>query len=198
MALDALDTSKPSSPRREGWVKRKRSERRRTPTPTTAVSVAARTEEEDLALTLMLLSRDQSGSGSNRVVTRFEPGSSSGSGKAVFSCSVCGKSFDSYQALGGHKTSHRKPASSNEAVPGVQRVREHRCSICLEKFPSGQALGGHKRKHYEGTISTAAPRKFKLDWDLNMPAPEAVQEMEVEVKVEENLEVKKHRLSTLV
>ncbi|KAJ1697475.1 hypothetical protein LUZ63_005987 [Rhynchospora breviuscula] len=201
MALDALDTFESSSPRREGWVKRKRSERRRTPTPTTAVavsvSVAARTEEEDLALTLMLLSRDQSGSGS-RVVTRFQPGSSSGSGKAVFSCSVCGKSFDSYQALGGHKTSHRKPASSNEVVPGVQRVKEHRCSICLVAFASGQALGGHKRKHYEGAISTAVPPKFKLDWDLNMPAPEAVEEVEVKVEVVENLEVKKQRLSTMV
>ncbi|KAJ3697895.1 hypothetical protein LUZ61_001600 [Rhynchospora tenuis] len=192
MALDALETSKSSSPRREGCVKRKRSERRSTPT-TAVVSVTSRSVEEDLARTLMMLSRDKPRSGSG-VVTRFE--SNSNSGKVGFSCSVCGKSFDSYQALGGHKTSHRKPASSDEVTPGAKKKKEHRCSICLKNFPTGQALGGHKRMHYERVISKAAPAKFKLDWDLNMPAPEAVKEVKVEV--EENLEVKKQRLLTMV
>jgi len=39
-------------------------------------------------------------------------------------CSVCNQAFPSYQALGGHKASHRKSSSEN------------------------QALGGHKRCHY--------------------------------------------------
>lgn len=122
-------------------------------------------------------------------MTRFD--SDSDSGKLLYSCSVCSKSFDSYQALGGHKTSHRKPASSDDVASGVQREKVHQCSICLKTFPSGQALGGHKRKHYDQAAS-AAP-KLKLDLDLNMPAPEE----EVEA-VEENLEAKKQRLLTMV
>ncbi|GAB2222470.1 hypothetical protein Droror1_Dr00013692 [Drosera rotundifolia] len=85
-----------------------------------------------------------------------------------YKCSVCDKSFGSYQALGGHKASHRKlpgadedqkSASSAATAPIVPSVsnpvggKTHECSICHKSFPTGQALGGHKRCHYEGTIN---------------------------------------------
>ncbi|KAL9252027.1 Zinc finger protein ZAT10-like protein [Drosera capensis] len=85
-----------------------------------------------------------------------------------YRCSVCSKSFGSYQALGGHKASHRKlpgadedqkSASSAATAPIVPSVsnpvggKTHECSICYKSFPTGQALGGHKRCHYEGTIN---------------------------------------------
>jgi C2H2-type zinc finger len=183
MALDALDTKEGSSSSLEPWVKRKRSERRR-PTSTSTAAVAPITEEEDLALCLMMLSRDQSGSGSgSATVARFDFKK-----QLVYSCSICGKSFDSYQALGGHKTSHRKPALGDDVASGAQREKVHECSVCLKTFPSGQALGGHMRKHYD----PAGP-KMKLDLDLNMPAP--VEEVVVEAEtVEENREAKKQRL----
>lgn len=109
-----------------------------------------------------------------------------------YECSVCGKVYGSYQALGGHKTSHRKPPSpaaepaageepSSGGVAGEAKV--HRCSICLRTFPSGQALGGHKRLHYEGgAVGDAVKEKNSLktkaavaiavlkDFDLNLPA----------------------------
>ncbi|CAN6324850.1 unnamed protein product [Urochloa humidicola] len=91
-----------------------------------------------------------------------------------FRCTVCGKAFASYQALGGHKSSHRKPptdeqhaaaaaarqaaaADSEETTTtatssgrGAAAVSggPHRCTICRRGFATGQALGGHKRCHY--------------------------------------------------
>ncbi|KAH0635967.1 hypothetical protein KY285_035649 [Solanum tuberosum] len=89
--------------------------------------------------------------------------------KMLYKCSVCGKGFGSYQALGGHKTTHQNfiagggegddqsttstttnatetTSSGNDNGSG----RTHECLICHKCFPTGQALGGHKRCHYDG------------------------------------------------
>ncbi|RLN40683.1 zinc finger protein 1-like [Panicum miliaceum] len=95
-----------------------------------------------------------------------------------FRCAVCGKAFASYQALGGHKSSHRKPpteehyaaaaaaqaaasaggldetASSSESG-GASCGGPHRCTICRRGFATGQALGGHKRCHYWDGMSVS-------------------------------------------
>jgi hypothetical protein len=76
-----------------------------------------------------------------------------------FRCAVCGKAFPSYQALGGHKSSHRKPptaeqqavvsaADSEDETTTSSGGGPHRCTICRRGFATGQALGGHKRCHY--------------------------------------------------
>ncbi|KAH6758586.1 hypothetical protein C2S51_018821 [Perilla frutescens var. frutescens] len=64
-------------------------------------------------------------------------------------CLVCGKRFQSHQALGGHMTSH--PKLHTTAAAGVTG-RIHECSYCHKQFSTGQALGGHKRKHYDGPL----------------------------------------------
>ncbi|XP_011030424.1 PREDICTED: zinc finger protein ZAT10-like [Populus euphratica] len=81
-----------------------------------------------------------------------------------YKCSVCNKAFSSYQALGGHKASHRKSSSESTVASATENPststttttttsgRTHECSICHKTFLTGQALGGHKRCHYEGTI----------------------------------------------
>ncbi|KAB8104747.1 hypothetical protein EE612_037816, partial [Oryza sativa] len=73
----------------QGWVKRKRSRRQRS--------------EENLALCLLMLAR-----GGHHRVQAPPPLSTTGPAPvgAEFKCSVYGKSFSFYQALGGHKTSH--------------------------------------------------------------------------------------------
>ncbi|KAG7600007.1 Zinc finger C2H2 superfamily [Arabidopsis suecica] len=81
----------------------------------------------------------------------------------LFECSVCGKGFPSYQALGGHKASHRvkQPQPLLENADSGEKTRSkmlspsgkiHKCDICHVVFPTGQALGGHKRRHYEGVL----------------------------------------------
>ncbi|KAG9158180.1 hypothetical protein Leryth_000325 [Lithospermum erythrorhizon] len=73
----------------------------------------------------------------------------------VFQCKTCNKSFNSFQALGGHRASHKKPRLMENAGDvsfspekiAVFKPKIHECSICGQTFPMGQALGGHMRRH---------------------------------------------------
>lgn len=165
MALEALNSPTAAAPSfrfedatphcLDSWTKRKRSKRPRTDQPST--------EEEYLALCLIMLAR---GGGSS--VERHQSPSppvmtevAAPAAKLVYKCSVCDKAFSSYQALGGHKASHRKLAggddhsassttSTTATTSNTGSGKVHECSICHKSFPTGQALGGHKRCHYEG------------------------------------------------
>jgi len=161
MALEAL--SSPTRPTPfddmdpnclEPWTKRKRSKRSRSETTPT--------EEEYLALCLIMLARGRRGATAASSAAAADE-------KISYKCSVCDKAFSSYQALGGHKASHRKLAATSDDNPSTSATtttaaaatttlppsgRSHECSICHKSFPTGQALGGHKRRHYEGTIGT--------------------------------------------
>ncbi|MQM08533.1 hypothetical protein Taro_041392 [Colocasia esculenta] len=176
MALDALNTAelpKVAGPPTEveeeveapcpgTWAKRKRSKRPR-------FWEHPPTEEEYLALCLVMLARGEHGR--SRLGSPSPPPPLP---QPSYKCSVCGKAFPSYQALGGHKASHRKlvigaldvasssvntgsTASAAAAAPAIASGgRAHQCSICLKTFPSGQALGGHKRCHYDGGAASAS------------------------------------------
>ncbi|XP_047978711.1 zinc finger protein AZF2-like [Salvia hispanica] len=100
-----------------------------------------------------------------------------GAAPSSYKCSVCGRAFPSYQALGGHKASHRAKAPAEEINSSALSPsgRRHECSVCHKIFPSGQALGGHKRRHYEGVIGGSAARSRVRDLDLNsLPSDEEV------------------------
>ncbi|MBA0810023.1 hypothetical protein Gohar_002045 [Gossypium harknessii] len=135
----------------ESFTKRKRSKRPRLDHVTA--------EEEYLALCLIMLARG-GGQRSPSPTTMPEP-TSTEEQKPSYKCSVCNKAFNSYQALGGHKASHRKLSGGNDdqttsatgtagGVVTSSGGKSHECSICHKSFPTGQALGGHKRRHYEG------------------------------------------------
>ncbi|CAN0905612.1 Zinc finger protein AZF2 [Linum grandiflorum] len=105
-----------------------------------------------------------------------------------YKCTVCGKAFPSYQALGGHKASHRKSVlaaasgvttttttTSSSSAAGAGKA--HECSICHKSFPTGQALGGHKRCHYDGGVGSTTTSATVVQQqshrgliDLNLPA----------------------------
>ncbi|XP_048129802.1 zinc finger protein ZAT10-like [Rhodamnia argentea] len=149
----------------EPWAKRKRSKRTHNPP----------TEEEYLALCLVMLARSRpvrNSSSSTTTSAAGHPPPLPSEPKATYKCPVCDKAFSSYQALGGHKASHRKLASpANGVVCGsgdeqpttststatTSSGKTHECSICHKSFPSGQALGGHKRCHYEAPARPLAP-----------------------------------------
>ncbi|TVU38139.1 hypothetical protein EJB05_11493, partial [Eragrostis curvula] len=97
--------------------------------------------------------------------------SSSSEPRLNFRCAICGKAFASYQALGGHMASHRKPGSAapaprgggaGSAAPGggSSGSGRHVCTVCRRGFATGQALGGHKRFHYlhGPSVSASLPR----------------------------------------
>lgn len=73
----------------------------------------------------------------------------------VFECKTCNRKFSSFQALGGHRASHKKPRLINMRelnnmqlfqLPNI-KPKTHECSICGLEFGLGQALGGHMRRH---------------------------------------------------
>ncbi|KAL6616351.1 hypothetical protein ACP70R_038621 [Stipagrostis hirtigluma subsp. patula] len=82
--------------------------------------------------------------------------------EGVFECKTCSKRFPSFQALGGHRTSHTRlqarmlsdPAGAAAAAER-DRARVHECAVCGLEFSMGQALGGHMRRH-RGELGPAA------------------------------------------
>ncbi|KAK7310428.1 hypothetical protein RJT34_07949 [Clitoria ternatea] len=81
----------------------------------------------------------------------FESMMMDSSNKRVFECKTCNRKFPSFQALGGHRASHKKPrlvmGSDESDNQSPTKPKTHECSICGLEFAIGQALGGHMRRH---------------------------------------------------
>ncbi|KAK4355916.1 hypothetical protein RND71_024887 [Anisodus tanguticus] len=140
--------------------------------------------EEDIAICLMMLSKDV---WKNSIFKDQRQGK-------YYQCEICNKVLKSSQALGSHKTIHKKNNSSNcieeQHKRGKLRVKNvdekvHECPFCGKIYGSGQALGGHKRSHILSSSITGSSSskvgdslmdsssgKFPYGFiDLNMPAP---------------------------
>ncbi|XP_022864886.1 zinc finger protein ZAT5-like [Olea europaea var. sylvestris] len=148
--------------------------------PTTSSGISTSTEEdEDMANCLILLAQsgDKVEKFSSRKFTEMANITQGKVGIYVYECKTCNRTFPSFQALGGHRASHKKPKSSSDnqkksspfdhneeekkliiaslsPPPSIQssgkveiKPKIHECSICGSEFSSGQALGGHMRRH---------------------------------------------------
>ncbi|XP_050887083.1 zinc finger protein ZAT11-like [Lathyrus oleraceus] len=141
-------------------------------------------ESMDLATNLMLLSSHRTHQQeNNKTYSQME-----------FECKTCNRKFSSFQALGGHRTSHKKlKLEGDETLKGnihmTKEPKVHKCSICGQEFKLGQALGGHMRRHrinneevssssmnYHQVIAKSSPvlkrsnskRVMCLELDLNL------------------------------
>nr|CAD1843932.1 unnamed protein product [Ananas comosus var. bracteatus] len=154
-----------------------------------AASASVITEEdEDMANCLILLARGRCAAPA--ATDQHPPPGTAVTG--VYECKTCSKCFPSFQALGGHRASHKKPkhaaalANANvyeeinkkppappmhdeepvqvvrPTVGAVKSARVHECSICGSEFNSGQALGGHMRRH-RPLIAVAVPEEPKSE-----------------------------------
>jgi hypothetical protein len=65
----------------------------------------------------------------------------------AFECKTCNRRFTSFQALGGHRASHKRPRGDQNAPARPAPPRRHGCAVCGVEFALGQALGGHMRRH---------------------------------------------------
>ncbi|CAM0874200.1 unnamed protein product [Alopecurus aequalis] len=91
-------------------------------------------------------------------------------GDGVFECRTCGRRFTTFQALGGHRTSHKRPRVRAHGLdlllgarPGKSSAPvQHRCGTCGQVFTTGQALGGHMRRHRP--VSVGAGVVKTLTW----------------------------------
>ncbi|XP_057508587.1 zinc finger protein ZAT10-like [Actinidia eriantha] len=116
-----------------------------------------------------------------------------------YKCNTCNKCFSTHQALGGHRSSHKKlkndedehntnnaPTLADEVLPKEiiegGGISSYKCKICNKSFSTGQAIGGHKRSHWAGTIEgpvsqTESPREASepgrkiMGFDLNEVPP---------------------------
>ncbi|AQL07606.1 Zinc finger protein ZAT5 [Zea mays] len=93
----------------------------------------------------------------------------------VFECKTCSRQFPSFQALGGHRASHKKPRLADGGVdaaaaaePPKTKPKVHGCSICGLEFAIGQALGGHMRRHRAAEAEDAVGGSPGLGLDLSL------------------------------
>ncbi|MQM10933.1 hypothetical protein Taro_043831 [Colocasia esculenta] len=110
-----------------------------------------------MAKVLMLLSQGAGGAGDEAELHVDMQQQQQHPGR-VFECKTCNRQFPSFQALGGHRASHKKPRlmagdqnGQAPAVAALTKPRVHECSICGVEFAIGQALGGHMRRHRSAT-----------------------------------------------
>ncbi|KAK4754583.1 hypothetical protein SAY87_002687 [Trapa incisa] len=120
---------------------------------------------ESMAMASCLISLSQ-----GREPLDLDAGDSSPS--RVFECKTCNRKFPSFQALGGHRASHKKPRlNPNEDGKAASRSgspvkpKTHECTICGLEFAIGQALGGHMRRHRVAAMND-------LDVDIVCHRPE--------------------------
>jgi|UniRef100_A0A2N9IVC4 DNA-directed RNA polymerase subunit RPC12/RpoP len=107
--------------------------------PTTSTELQDSTEEEeDMANCLILLAKGQSrcrggGGESPKQVEekfnsrRFLEAAATGTGKAgyyVYECKTCNRTFPSFQALGGHRASHKKTKAMAAAAAAAEEKKQ--------------------------------------------------------------------------
>ncbi|KQK10499.1 zinc finger protein ZAT11 [Brachypodium distachyon] len=127
-----------------------------------------------------LLSLSSSPADADKRQTTTPAGRRALAAEGVFECKTCSKRFPSFQALGGHRTSHtrlqarmllQQEQEQDQHERDAARARVHECAVCGLEFSMGQALGGHMRRHRgePAVQATAAPACGETQPEVIMP-----------------------------
>ncbi|TKY67322.1 Zinc finger protein ZAT11 [Spatholobus suberectus] len=140
--------------------------------------------EVDMANCLMLLAKVGEGPSREMVLKGGD-----------FKCKTCNRQFHSFQALGGHRASHKKlKLMASNLSCSTMTPKMHRCPICGLEFEIGQALGGHMRKH-RAALNDGLPirdrvvpksngtKRLRLCLDLNLTPYENDQSLNLRTPV---------------
>uniref|UniRef100_A0A803N5R8 C2H2-type domain-containing protein n=2 Tax=Chenopodium quinoa TaxID=63459 RepID=A0A803N5R8_CHEQI len=122
-------------------------------------------------------------------------------GGRIYECKTCNRQFPSFQALGGHRASHKKPRLLNiegeQHQSDVRKAKIHECSICGLEFPIGQALGGHMRRHRAALARSQHQPTFRgsptLSLSLDGSSSHGVSELSGVSKSRSSIEDHDHR-----
>ncbi|KAL5745984.1 hypothetical protein ACOSP7_027130 [Xanthoceras sorbifolium] len=205
--------------------------------PDSVSSVSENFSDEELAMCLLMLSRDKWPNQGKQVVVESVEDEEEEVGKdddeeeeddeddlfclaggddhvfqtkeKKYKCEKCNKIFPSYQALGGHKASHKKikickgdgyvhfkpknrnrfeEESTTSTVGGAgggsssnhKIPRIFKCPFCDKVFESGQALGGHKKVHFSYlSVNPKPPAKSTENLNIDLNLPAPEEESEV-------------------
>lgn len=110
-----------------------------------------------------LLSLSSSPADADKRQTTTPAGRRALAAEGVFECKTCSKRFPSFQALGGHRTSHtrlqarmllQQEQEQDQHERDAARARVHECAVCGLEFSMGQALGGHMRRHRAAAMAS--------------------------------------------
>lgn len=180
------------------------------PSPQSYENSASTDQDEDMANCLMLLARSGSSFNlkqdhndeiySKKLTSRKFNDMASKEEFYSYECKTCNRSFTSFQALGGHRASHKKPKNLIEekrvlistilndkedeehthfkkTSPSItqQKAKVHECSICGSEFSSGQALGGHMRRHRIPTTNTRSTTNSMIHHEDQKPRNHVLQ-----------------------
>ncbi|CAN1196841.1 Zinc finger protein ZAT5 [Linum perenne] len=166
------------------------------------------TEEEDMANCLILLAQGStSGSEMKSPPPLPSPTAMAAAEGFVYQCKTCERCFSSFQALGGHRASHKRPrmigggggeeeeksndskaAAAGKSVDGkgeldlslgmVNTAAVGKVHEC-SICGAGFSSGQALGGHMRRHRTVAAPVRSGLELDLNLPAPEDVDGREV-------------------
>ncbi|KAM1115990.1 hypothetical protein TB2_006456 [Malus domestica] len=91
--------------------------------PTTSSGIYESTEEEeDMANCLILLAQGDHGNPKQIIEERLAQNINMGkAGFFVYECKTCNRTFPSFQALGGHRASHKKPKSMSSTEEIIKK-----------------------------------------------------------------------------
>lgn len=104
----------------------------------------------------------------------------------MYTCKICGKSYDKKQSLAGHVSSHNRGESykiKRQSTKQKEKSDKHFCKYCGKEYPTGIALGGHTGSCIKNPTSYIKYDKTKDNWKGRSHTEETKKKMSESMKL---------------